>query len=238
MPKQCRSCGAISADAGARFCSACGDGLGDSDGIRQRVEGGTGNAVAAANSTIQSSFNTTTHHHGAVAPPLDLSPSHVTTARMSNKAFLGASAVSGLISVVSGLFGIFGTDVLQLMGALGVGWEWLKGAPFYWIAFCALAVAGANLFLYVKHVKLGLPSIDGWPFVRDDRLNWIVVRRVCPRCRGTMAPKKHGPDPGGHTATTVWECSRNRDHWLPFDRTEVEDAISEGKLEHLLGKTT
>jgi hypothetical protein len=239
MAKPCPSCGANVADEGAAFCSACGDILGAPGGIGQRFEGGTGNMVAAPNATFHGPLNLSnvTHHHGPVAAPLDLSPSFVTTASFNNKTFFHFSTIAGAIGFVSGLFGIFGTNIFEVMDGLGLGWDWLKRIPFYWIAFGFFALAAANYFEYFRHVKMGLPAFDRYPFVRDDRLNWIVVRRVCPRCRGTMAPKKLGPSPGNAAATTVWECSRNADHKLPFDQTEVEDAISEGGLGHILTET-
>lgn len=240
MAKRCPGCGANVADEGAKFCSLCGTGLEGAGGIGQRFEGGTGNMVAAPNANFHGAFNLSnvTHHHGPAAAPLDLSRSFVAASGFDNQTFFHFSTIAAAIGFVSSLFGIFGTNIFEVMDKLGLEWEWLKRAPFYWIAFGFFAFAAVNYFQYLRHVKLGLPSFDRYPFVRDDRLNWIVVRRVCPRCRGTMEPKKLNPSPGNAAATAVWECARNPEHKLPFDPTEVEDAISEGRLDQLLAETT
>lgn len=222
----------------AKFCVACGASLGASGEIKQQNEGSQGNMVAAPNATFSGDFSQSnvTHYHAPVRPPLDLSPSILSTAPIDNKTLFKASAISSAIGVVSGLFGIFGTDIFRFMDMIGARWDWLKSIPLLEIGLSFLVVGVVSSFIYFKDVKLGLPSFDRWPFVRHDRLNWIVFRRVCPLCRGTMVPKKHAPDPGRTPAAIVWECSRNPDHRLPYDRTEVEDAITGGMLNHLFNE--
>jgi ribosomal protein S27AE len=236
--KQCAVCRKNVVDEGAKYCGHCGSVLAESSGVRQHFEGASGNFVAAPHSVFNAPVNlgTVNVQHGAAAAALDLSPSFVSTALVSNRFIIVASHVSSSIGLISGLFGIFGTDIFKLMSLTGWVWGWLAELPLLWIAFGFLLFGGMNYLLYFWNVRLGKPAFDRWPFVRDDRLNWIVVRRVCPRCRGTMAPKKSGPEVANTAGTTVWECSRNPDHKLPFDITEVEDALSDGKLDHLRKK--
>ena len=124
------------------------------------------------------------------------------------------------------------------MNAIGLEWSWFWEIPFKTVA-AGLFVLGMLLLLsYYKTVKLGLPSFGRWPFVRDDRLYWIVVRRVCPICHGVMVPKKDLVQAGSTLSTFVWECSRNSEHKLSYDCTEVQDAINKGELNHLHNKAT
>jgi hypothetical protein len=90
-----------------------------------------------------------------------------------------------------------------------------------------------SMALYYKEAILQIPSFGRWFVNREGRLHTIVVRRVCPYCKGVMVPKKR-PAHASHPAQPpVWECCRNPDHSLPYDVTEVEDAIHDGKLAHL-----
>ncbi len=231
----CAECGA-EIEGVPRFCSECGCGL-QKAGDAQNVTGNYGNAFNVAGSVsggIRLVNNVEPSPYKR--PPLDLTPSTRNKSIFSVDQAIGITALVNVISIVSGVFTIFGLNIYNVLEFIRThhlppDWhigEWLITSVIFFV-FSMLLLVWLTWLKYAK--SFGWFGTE-W-FNANGTIYSFRYKCVCPYCRGTMDPKIVPTKEDNKKSEMKWVCRTNEKHQMDYDPTQIHEAAKNGKLNFL-----
>lgn len=213
--------------------------MGRRENAGQSIKGNSGNAFNISGGINNSSFHVVSGSASDSSNHFDIdwTPSSVGRKVPVNKG-LWTSFLMGSISLVSGIFGIFGLDVHKIkiyLDTMQLPSGWWHST---WLAVSvALFIVSTICLIFLLWLKF----FKGFRYLGTDWVNMqntvfpIVYRRKCPHCGGVMEAKIVASKANPNEQEPNWVCQRNpRLHRIEFDHTQIEEAWKKGKLSFLL----
>ena len=235
MGNCCAECGAAIKGV-PKFCSECGNSL-QKTGNAQGITGNFGNAVNVAGRVsggIRLISNTESDPYKR--PPLDLTPSTRRKSIRNINQAIGATVLINALSVVSGMFTIFGVNIYNLldffhMHRLPSDWHinaWLLAS----ITCFLFSILLFTWLIWLKYAKSLSWFGTEW-YNSNGSIYSFYYRCVCPYCRGTMDPKMASTKEDKNKFEMKWVCRNNEKHQMDYDPTQIREAAENGKLNFL-----
>lgn len=230
----CAGCGAAIKGI-PRFCSECGNSL-QRTGNAQNITGNCGNTVNVTG-TVSGGIRlvNSTESNPYRRPPLDLTPSTRNKSGTISQA-IGATMLINVISVVSGVFTIFGINIYNFLEffhthRLPSDWHistWLLTSVFFFLLSTLLLI----WLIWLKYAKSFSLFGTEW-YNSNGTIYSFYYRCVCPYCRGTMDPKMTSTKEDKNKFELRWVCRNNEKHQMDYDPTQIHEAAENGSLNFL-----
>lgn len=117
---------------------------------------------------------------------------------------------------------VLGSSVLGVIGSAASIWSaWASKYSYGWLLLLGISgtclLAGISLF---RSRFVRLPPLMNLESNKQGHVFITKIEGPCPLCDGTIKLRDVGPK---NHKTTILRCTRNPDHWGPFDPTTLSD---------------